>query len=473
MSEPSKDPRDQRIAELEAQLAQAHELILHLQQQNAQLQQQNSELQQRLLELERSAKRQATPFARKKRQARHQKSGRRAGHGQFSHREVPEPAAVNATTETPLDSCPECGSHVTERRAHEQYEIDIPPIEPVITRFVTHSGYCLRCRKRVRSAAPEQTSTAAGAAGVVLGPRAKAVASDLKHRLGLSYEKTSDLLKTIFSLEVSRSGLYQADIKLAEKAEPIYLELIALVQRSATAHADETGWRIGVLAAWLWVFTNSEVTVYTISESRGHEVVLSILGREFKGVLHTDCFTAYDHEALREWIKQKCLAHLIKDARALEEQKSRGAVRFAREVRTVLRDALDLRDGKAALSERQFARRAQQIERRLSSLIDERRKLSDPDNKRLAKRLRKHREHLLRFLYVEGVEATNNRAERMLRPAVIVRKTGGCNRTEDGAQAHSILSSILATCKQQAIPIIDFLVKLQRFGDTPPSLVPS
>ncbi len=62
-------------------------------------------------------------------------------------------------------------------------------------------------------------------------------------------------------------------------------------------------------------------------------------------------------------------------------------------------------------------------------------------------------------------------AERMLRPAVITRKTGGCNRTEQGADTHAILSSILVTCRQQSISIIDFLVELQR-ADVPPSLVP-
>jgi hypothetical protein len=88
----------------------------------------------------------------------------------------------------------------------------------------------------------------------------------------------------------------------------------------------------------------------------------------------------------------------------------------------------------------------------------------------LAKRLRKHRNHVLRFLYVDELDATNNLAERQLRPAVITRKTNGCNRTEEGAHTHAILGSVLATCRQQAIPILEYLVKLQRFGETPPSL---
>ena len=96
-----------------------------------------------------------------------------------------------------------------------------------------------------------------------------------------------------------------------------------------------------------------------------------------------------------------------------------------------------------------------QLEARLDALIDTRRQLTDADNLRFAKRLRKHREHLLRFLYVAGLAATNNQAERMLRPAVITRKTGGCNRTAGGAKTHSILASVSTTCREQGIAIVE------------------
>jgi hypothetical protein len=77
------------------------------------------------------------------------------------------------------------------------------------------------------------------------------------------------------------------------------------------------------------------------------------------------------------------------------------------------------------------------------------RRLTDPDNVRFAKQLRKHRPHLLRFLYVEGLDATNNLAERQPRLAVIIRKTSGCNRAERGVESHAILASVLVTCRQQ------------------------
>jgi transposase len=260
---------------------------------------------------------------------------------------------------------------------------------------------------------------------------------------------------------------------LAAQARPVYDELLALIRQSAVAHVDETGWRIDTLSAWLWVFTNQDLTVYTIETGRGHEVVVQILGETFAGVLVSDCFTAYDHQALQDWLKQKCLAHLLRDLRELNASKSGGAVRFARDVTTVLRAALTLRDQKPTLTPADFAGQAAQLEARLDALIDTRRQLTDADNLRFAKRLRKHREHLLRFLYVDGLAATNNQAERMLRPAVITRKTGGCNRTDGGAQTHSILASVLTTCRQQGIAIVEALIKIQRnVGKTLKALAP-
>ncbi|MBN1815038.1 MAG: transposase [Anaerolineae bacterium] len=119
-----------------------------------------------------------------------------------------------------------------------------------------------------------------------------------------------------------------------------------------------------------------------------------------------------------------------------------------------------------------FTERAAGVEERLDQLIHERRRFTDPDNARFAKWLRKHRGHLLRFLYVDDLDATNNQAERQLRPAVVTRKTTGCNRVARGAEAHSILTSVLVTCHQRAIPILDFLVELQRASGNPPSLGP-
>jgi transposase len=470
------DETKRLLAQLEIWQAEVTDLqaeVRELAQERDELRAENAQLRQRVAELERSGKRQAAPFRREKQQKNPQPPGRRPGQGAFNHRPKPPPDTITDTRECRLHNCPHCGGAVQDVSEHEHFEVDIPAVRPVIIRYVTESGYCPGCQKQVNTRHEDQISAATGAAGVVLGPRSKALATDLKHRLGLSYAKIADLMNEVFGLESNRSTWCQADQRLAAQARPVYAGLCAVVRESATVHVDETGWRIGTLSAWLWVFTNQEVTVYTIAKGRGHEVVLDILGRSFTGVLVSDCFTAYDHKALAEWLKQKCLAHLLKDLRRLESEKTRGAVRFARDATRVLRDALALDKQRDTLSPEDYTQQCQQVEARLDRLIHIHRRFTDPDNLRLAKRLRKHRPHLLRFLYREGLDATNNQAERMVRPAVITRKTGGCNRTDTGAEAHAILSSILVTAKQRAIPILDLLIEIQRTDPSPPALFPT
>jgi transposase len=460
------DAKDQRIAELENELEQAQTLI-------ESLQEQINQLQAEVKKLKRAGKRQATPFSRQKKAKKPKPPGRKAGEGEFNHRKKPTPEEVDETKKAPLTCCPKCGGVLTDMKENEHFEVDIPPVKPVVTRYVTHSGHCGTCNKRVRSQHPDQISTAAGAAGVSIGPRAKGLGADLKHRLGVSYAKASDLLWTAFGLSVTRSGLCQADGGLAKKARPVYEKLVKALRKCASVHADETGWRIGTLSAWLWVFTNQEITVYTIRKSRGHQVVLDILGRKFKGVLVSDCFRAYDAKALAEWLKQKCVAHLLRNLSDIEDSKTGRAVCFSRDVTVLLREALILKKEKPTLSCVAFDQRAADLETRLDALIDKNRRMTDPDNLRFAKRLRKQRPHLLRFLYIEELDATNNLAERQLRPAVITRKTAGCNRTEEGADDHAILSSVLTTCRQQKRPILDYLVELQRSKGIPPPLLSS
>jgi len=457
--------KDQRIAELEQQLTQAVVTI-------EKMQKQVELLRAKVEELERAGKRQAAPFGRRKLVEQRKRPGRKAGQGKFVHRAKPSPQEVNETKVAKLHGCPECGGKLREIHKHEQYEVDIPPVEPVITRFVSYSGYCGECQKRVRSRHPEQTSLAAGAAGVVVGPRAKAFATDLKHRLGVSYGKVSEVLNDAFDLQVSRSGWCQADQKLAEIAKPVYEKLVEIVRQCSVVHADETGWRIDTLSAWLWVFTNQEVTVYAIRDNRSSDVVIEILGQEFRGILASDCFVAYDDRRLKAWLKQKCLSHLLKDLKAMQESKTGRALHFARQLTALLQQAMTLKAEKSQMDPFTFYQRSQVLEAQLDALIGSQRRLKDRDNVRFARRLRKHRAHLLRFLYADGLEPTNNQAERMLRPAVITRKTNGCNRTRSGADAHAILSSVLVTCRQHSIPILDYLVQLQLPAGASSSAIP-
>ncbi len=158
---------------------------------------------------------------------------------------------------------------------------------------------------------------------------------------------------------------------------------------------------------------------------------------------------------------------------------ARGAVRFPRQVKTLLQDALRLRDRHqiGEISRHGLAVARGRLERRLDRLLKW--TLANDANERLAKHLNKHRDQLFTFLRHAGhdppqipapIDATNWRAEQALRPAVVNRKVWGGNRTQTGAQAQSILMSVIRTCVQPHRDDLDFLSRLLR-GQRPRLMV--
>jgi hypothetical protein len=237
---------ERKQAELELELVRQRATNQRLQVNNLRLERLLEQLREENEKLKRESLRQATPFARRKRVEVRKKPGRKAGQGRFSHRAKPERRQVDQTKKARLHNCPECGGRLQEIHRHEQYVIDIPTPHLVTTCYITESGYCSYCHKRVRSHHPEQTSEAMGAAGVLVGPRAKALAADLKHRLGCSYGKVSETLNDAFGLKVDRSAWCQADPKLAERARPVYEDLLEVIRRSSVVHRHALGVAVGL-----------------------------------------------------------------------------------------------------------------------------------------------------------------------------------------------------------------------------------
>jgi transposase len=409
----------------------------------------------------RAGKRQAAPFSKGSPKADPKRPGRKAGHPP-SHRPPPPPDQVDRTIEVPLPpECPECRAPLDEApiTVHDQYQIDLPEPKPVVTRFRVPVARCPACYRRVQGRHPEQTSDALGAAAVQFGPRLLGLAADLKHRLGVSYRKCSSLLLTLTGLVVCSAALVRSGHRLRRLAQPSYDMLVEAASKSAVQHVDETGWKIGGRSAWLWVFADEHATLYRIRPSRAHDVVVEVLGEEFGGVLVSDCFLAYDP---LPFAKQKCLAHLLKTCGEVERSKTRGSVRFSRRVAALLRRAMALKRRRGTMGDRGYAVLRGKIHAELDRLLAG--TYTDPDNARLAKRLRKHRAHLLNFLDHDGLDATNNLAEREIRPAVIARKLSAGNRTGAGAETHAVLASILRTCRRQGRDILGALVDLLRHG---------
>ena len=147
--------------------------------------------------------------------------------------------------------------------------------------------------------------------------------------------------------------------------------------------------------------------------------------------------------------QQKCLSHLIRNARATEESKTGRARQFSQTLKELLQQALALSAKKNELDAAECRIQVEELNGELTfPLLD--RVLSDEDNQRLLDGVgaRHDRVRVLSFLTEDGVEPANNRAERYLRPAVIVRKVSHCSRNERGARAFEAFISVLQTIRK-------------------------
>jgi transposase len=410
----------------------------------------------------RAAKRQAAPFSKGAPKAAPKRPGRKAGRRYGPRRWRPPPTHIDAVVEVPPPAeCAHChGPIVATGDVRVQYQADIPPVRPHVTEFRCHVGQCQQCRRRVVGRDGRQTSTATGAAGSQVGPRAVAWATWLHTALGVPLAKVARILGTGFGLTITPGGLAQALHRVAARASPTYGALVRAVRRSPVVAPDETGWKVGGRLWGLWVFVTPKLTVYAIQPGRGYPQATAILGADYAGVLVRDGWAPY--RKLPQATHQTCLAHLLRRGHVLLETAQRGAARVPHAVRRLLLRALDLRARRDAGT--LYGHGLRSAIGRLEAATD--RLLAGrgvhPPNRRLLRHLVTERAALFTFLYDPAVAATNWRAEQAIRPAVVTRKVCGGNRTPDGAKTQQIVASVLRTCAQQDHDPLALLVALQR-----------
>lgn len=394
----------------------------------------------------------AAPFRRpeKDKAKNPKKPGREKGHeGDF--RAAPE--SWDEEIEVPLTECPCCGEALERLRRCAQTILDLPPTRPYTTRLITWNGYCPGCRREVRSSHPRQVSAATGAASTHLGARALGVACALKHQVGLSMAKSALVLRELCGLPISAGGLAQVFARVARRLKPEYDQLRINLLQSPVIHTDETSWWMGGPKASLWVFCNRQNTFYQVVESRNRETFSEVIPQDWPGVLVSDCLSVYDGVTD---LQQKCYSHHLKAiSQATEAGSPNETGSFLSLCRHLLLQAMELKKRLPQLTKSQSAEKRRALKTAARALfIDPR---SDPREERIRNRIFKQIDHLFTFLDHPDVDATNNLAERQLRPAVIARKISCGQRTRSGADAWEVLASLAASATQRAQSFIDLV----------------
>ena len=263
-----------------------------------------------------------------------------------------------------------------------------------------------------------------------------------------------EVLNSHLHFKISKGGFSKMWKRLADYLTPWYEHLCEVARISAILHGDETGWRVNGVTYWAWCFTNDETTVYMIDKSRGSPALFKFFKEAFEGILITDFWAPYN--AIAKGKRQFCLAHLLRELEKVDSNNlSEEWCAFSKKTKRLFKDALRLRR-LDDFSPETYESRIDRLNMRLQnlSLIE----ASDADVRRLAKRLKKYWQDLLTFLKHPEVHATNNHAEREIRPAVIMRKIIQGNRSTNGARTQSVLMSIFRTLKRRGFNPVDSLV---------------
>jgi len=332
--------------------------------------------------------------------------------------------------------------------------------------------WCSCCRKHVE---PKVKHALPGA---TIGNRLVALTTVFHYGLGLTIEQTRQILRSPHGTKISSGGLVNIWQRTAEVLLPWYEQIGTDAKNSATLHGDETSWRVDGDTHWLWCFCNHVNCYYLIDRSRGSPALKQFFTEAFKGVLHHDFWRPYESVLLEgDGEHQCCLAHLLReldevDARKLPRKREADAAcwrAFVKKLRRLLRDGIRLRR-REDFAPGTYRSRIRLIDQRLTAMASD--SYVDADAQRLAKRLHRHQNELFTFLDYPEASWENNRAEREIRPAVILRKNSQCNRSERGAATQAVLMSIYRTLKLRGRDprqsIVDALTSYAATGKLPP-----
>lgn len=379
-----------------------------------------------------------------------------------------------------LEYCQDCGASLDQIEGavvSRRQEIEIPEKPVQMIEHQCLQKQCPGCGCLNRGQWPEHLS-----GNVQYGRRFKAFCTYLLNYQLLPYERTGELLSTLFGYQPGGGTLQSMLEQAYEALEPIQKAIKEAVRASPVGHGDETGIRVDGQTKWLHVFSTLLYTYYYWSKHRGqkaHRADGSL--PEYRGILMHDAYRSYFGYGYTHAL---CNAHLLRELQAVYEtdQTQRWALYLMRLLRlawTWVKTAQDTDD--PHLSDRQRDRivtlfeqivaRADQQNPPTQRQPGQRGRVAQSAPRNLIDRLIAHQDAYLRFLTDFRVPFDNNLAERDLRMSKLQQKISGCFRTQEGIDLFCRIRGYISTLRKQGYEILPALVSL--WSDTPFLPVPA
>ena len=426
---------EKRVKELEEKLLKALKRIEELEA----LEKENRLLKKRIEELEGIVKEKKKPsFIKEDIKEIPKKSGQKEGHKGCSRK---SPERIDKTEEHKLEICPDCGCPVSNtQEIRERIIEDIEQPRTLNTKHLIHRCYCPKCDKLVEPVINDALPYSR------FGLKLMLFVLVLKLDSRIPSNKVTSLLSTIFGIKMSDGEIYGILNQLNKAFGDYYDELVQKIKEALVKHIDETSWRINGKNNWLWIFINNEVALYVVNRNRSSKVPIKVLGNQEGKTIVEDRFCAYNELArVSGCMQQICWAHLLRNSKDLAEH-YKEAKYIHKRMKYIYNKAKDGEKKENLLH--------------WMDLIASRSYRSTEVFKFVKSICRTHRDNLFRFVDNPQIEATNNKAERGLRHAVVIRKISNGSRSQKGAEITANLLSVLQTAKLQNNNPMNFLYDL-------------
>ena len=432
------------------------ELVLELYAMNEKLREENAQLRERVAKLEKQLKRPAkTPKnssvppsagrkASRRRSSKQRKRGAQKGHKGTSRRRS-EP---DVTVECQVETCPDCGADlasVDQDLLGSTQVVEIPPVEPVVVEAHRYGCRCPQCGASVEANYPPGMESER-----VFGRRIEALVTYLHEVHHLSYVRLQRVMQVISGLIISVGALVNIVGRTAKRLEPAAEAIRDEIRGEEVVGSDETGARVNGQNWWQWTFVTDRSTYHVIASSRGSGVIRRVMGEAMPLAWVSDLWSAQLKAPGHHY--QICHAHQLRDLQyAIDAERSAWAYRMQQ----LLLRSQRLSKRREQLPAVIYRQAVAQLEDDCDALLSER--VETPEAQRLLKRYQKHRQALFVFLHHPNVPCDNNAAERALRNSVIHRKVTGGFRSETGAEAHAIVSSVVDTARKRDHDVLEVL----------------
>jgi transposase len=464
--QPTRDPRDREAQEIE-----------RLREENERLRKQLEEQAKRIADLERqlALKHQNSTMtskppssdglageqrARGRRLKRRRKAGGQPGHPGH-HRELVPIERVDEIVDLAPEACRRCARRLHARHtigAPRRHQVtELPAIAAHITEYRCHRRRCPDCDTITVAPLPDEHANQ-------FGPQLTALIAYLTVVCRMPRLVVQRFLEGALQIPISLGSTQNAWEETSAAVAAPHAELEAAVSQEPVVNADETGHRTNGEKRWLWTFVARTFVLYRIAASRGSDVLQTVLGESFAGILGSDRLPAYLKYVVGQ--RQFCWAHVTRNLlSALDLARTPAAKRFCREALALDRRLFRLwhrfRGDPGArgspLTRTELIAQVLPIEKRLVALGERHLNAPNADVRNLAHAFFVHNQHFFTFVYEEGVAPTNNAAERALRTAAQWRKIMFGTRSDEGERAVERLLTIVRTCQLQQLNALAYL----------------